>query len=121
MFHPALAANIQCPHEIKTNQSLQEKANGWPEFLDDWNIVHHFDRVTFYAGHPKEHASLVPDNEGTKSNKVIWTFGGKDKIWVACGYSNTTIQLIQKLPDETKTCAVTYGSKSSNVIAINCI
>ena len=99
---------------------MQEKVNGWDEFLDDWNIVHHFDRVTFYAGHPKEHASLAPDNEGTKSNKLNWSFG-KDRIWVACGYSNTTIQLIQRIPDETKTCTVTYDSKFSKVISINCI
>ena len=105
---------------IKTSQSLQEKVNRWDEFLDDWNIVHYFNQVTFYAGHPKKHASLVPDNEGTKSNKAIWTFG-KDIIWLACGYSNTDIQLIQKLPKAIKTCTVTYDLNFSKIIAINCI
>ncbi|MBI2785155.1 MAG: hypothetical protein HYX60_02130 [Legionella longbeachae] len=119
-FHPALAITIKCPDKINTSQSLQEKVNGWDEFLDDWNIVHHFNKVTFYAGHPKEHASLVPDNEDTKSNKMNWTFG-KDIIWLACGYSNTDIQLIQKLPNATTTCSVTYDSNFSKNIAINCI
>lgn len=119
-FHSALAATLQCPHEIKTTQSLLEKVNGWGEFSDDWNIAHNFNRVTFYAGHPNEHASLTPDNEGTKGNKLIWTFG-KDKTWLACGYSNTTIQLIQKLPDKIKSCTVTYDSNFSKIITINCI
>lgn len=119
-LHSALAATIQCPHEIKTTQSLLKKVNGWGEFSDDWNIVHNVNRVTFYASHPNEHASLAPDNEDTKSNKALWTFG-KDKIWLACGYSNTAIQLIQKLPDKTRSCTVTYDSNFSKIITIDCI
>jgi len=119
-FQTALAASIQCPDRIKTNQSLQKKIDGWGAFLDDGNRVHRFNKVTFYAGPPNEHASLAPDNEGTKSNKAIWTFG-KDEIWLACGYSNTEIQLIRKLPEGTKTCNVTYDARFSKIIVINCI
>ncbi len=119
-FHSSSAATLRCPQQIKTSESLQEKITGWDEFLDDGNIVHHFNRVTFYSGHPKEHASLAPDNEGTKGNKLIWTFA-KDTIWLACGYSNTNIQLTQKLLNGTKLCAVTYDSTFSQVLTINCI
>lgn len=119
-LHSALAITIQCPQEIKTTQFLQKKVNGWGEFSDDWNIVHHVNRVTFYAGHPNEHASLAPDNEDTKSNKALWTFG-KDKIWLVCGYSNTGVQLIQELPAKTKRCTVIYDSNFSKITSINCI
>lgn len=116
----ASVATIQCPQVIKTNQSLQQEIKEWDVFLDDWNYVHHFNRITFYAGHPKEHASLAPDSENSKVKKLTWTFD-KQEIWVACGYSNITIQLIQKLPNETKKCTVTYNTNFSKVIAINCI
>ncbi len=119
-FHLALAATIQCPHEIKTNQSLQEKINGWGEFLDDGYHLYNLKNITFYADHPKRHVSLAPDNESTSGNTLIWTFGN-DKIWLACGYSNTTLQLIKMLSDKTKRCTVTYGSNFTKVISINCI
>ncbi|KTD25394.1 Uncharacterised protein [Legionella lansingensis] len=118
VLHAASAAAIQCPQKIKTNQSLQEKINGWDAFVDDWNAVHPLTHVTFYCHHPKEHASLAPDNEGTKGNKFIWTFD-RNEFWIACGYAGTTIQLIQKLPGQTKTCTVTYDD-SNLVNSINC-
>lgn len=117
VFLPAIAANIDCPDMINTHQSLQKKVNGWREFLDDWNLVHRFNRVTFYANDPKQHASLAPDN--TKNSKAIWTFG-KDKIWLACGYSNTDIQLIRRLPDGVKKCTVTYVENFKKIAAIHC-
>lgn len=118
--HFALAAILNCPSTIRTNQSLQQKIDGWDGFLDDGNKVYSFNRVTFYSGHPKFNASLAPDNEGTKGDKLIWSFG-KDKIWLACGYSNTDIKLIRELPDIIKTCTVTYRSNFSEITVISCI
>jgi hypothetical protein len=118
--HFTSAAPIQCPQDIKTSDTLKEKISGWNEFLDDWNNFHHPNNVTFYSGHPKEHASLVPDNENTKGNKLIWTFG-KDTIWLGCNYTNTNIQLIQQLSGKTNRCTVTYEANFSKVIGIDCI
>lgn len=118
--HFALAVILNCPNAIKTNQSLQQKVDGWDGFLDDWNNVHNFNLITFYSGHPKNHTSLTPDNEDTKGNKLTWSFG-EGKIWLACGYSNTDIQLIQELPGSIKTCTVTYRSNFSEITVISCI
>ncbi|CAM2791501.1 Uncharacterised protein [Legionella steigerwaltii] len=104
----ASATTIHCPETIQTNQSLQHEIKAWEAFQDDWNSTHHFDRITFYSGHPKEHASLAPDNEVSKVKKLTWSFD-KQEIWVACGYTNTKIQLIQKIPNGTKSCSVTYN------------
>ncbi|WP_058499321.1 STY0301 family protein [Legionella gratiana] len=110
---------LQCPKVIKTTESLQQKITDWDTFFDDWNMEHRFTRVTFYEGHPKEHASLAPDNENTKSQKLTWTFNNQE-IWIACGYTNTTLELIQKLPDRTKKCTIMYNTDFSQVIAIDC-
>lgn len=115
----ALAAILNCPASIQTTQSLVKNVDGWQSFLDDWNNIYHFNRVTFYSGHPKSHASLAPDNEHPKSNRLIWTFN-KEQIWLACGYSNTNVQLIQELPKSVRTCTVTHELNFSKVTEIRC-
>lgn len=123
LLQPAYARALQCPEQIKTNQSLAAQVKGWDAFVDDLNLVYHAERVTFYAGHPKEHASLAPDNGTMKNGQLSWTFNDNE-IWMACGYSHTSVQLVQKLSAKIKTCTVTYDSKMSvfpTVVAIQCI
>ncbi|MBA2650646.1 MAG: hypothetical protein H0U73_00040 [Tatlockia sp.] len=110
------AMSIKCPEEIKTKQSLQQEIKGWNPFINEPSSIHHFNRITFYAGHPKENASLAPDNE---RKDPTWTFDAND-IWLACGYLNTNIQLIQKLPTRIKKCKATYSKDFSKVIAVHC-
>ncbi|PWY57395.1 hypothetical protein DGG96_01375 [Legionella qingyii] len=116
----ASATTIQCPQVIQTNQSLHHEITKWNEFSDKLNDANHFERITFYSGHPKEHASLAPDTESSKNKKLTWTFG-EQETWIACEYTNTKIQLIQMIPAETKSCTVTYNADFSKVVAINCI
>lgn len=120
LCHSTYAATIQCPQSIRTNQSLQHEVKKWNVFVDDLNGTHQFERVTFYSGHPKEHASLAPDRETSKVKKLTWTFD-KQETWIACEYTHTKIQLIQKLREGTKNCTVTYNADFSKVVAINCI
>lgn len=120
LCHSVSAATIQCPQIIQTKQSLQQEINKWNVLVDNWNNDHRFERIAFYSGHPKEHASLAPDNETSQIKKLTWTFG-KQETWVACEYTHTKIQLIQKLPAEIKRCTVTYNADFSKVVAINCI
>lgn len=114
------ATEIHCPETIQTNQSLQQEIKTWDVFQDDWNSTHHFDRITFYSGPPKEHASLAPDNETSKVKKLTWSFD-KQETWIACGYTHTKIQLIQKIPNGTKSCTVSYDKDFSKVLGINCV
>ena len=117
--YQASSSSLKCPATIKINQSLQDPIKGWDGFIDDLNVAHAFNRITFYAGHPKEHASLTPDSSSSKNHQLTWTFG-KEKIWLACGYSNTTMQLVMSLPNDTKRCKVTYNGDFSQVTAIQC-
>ncbi|MBA3536641.1 MAG: hypothetical protein H0T84_08540 [Tatlockia sp.] len=122
LITPSVSAiTLHCPPQIKTNQSLDIKVKDWNAFVDDWSNVNNATKVTFYAGHPKAQASLAPDNENYKAAKLNWTFNGND-IWLACGYSYTAVQLIQKLPNQIKTCSVIYDLKSLSptVLEIKC-
>ncbi|RUR08918.1 STY0301 family protein [Legionella sp. km772] len=115
----ASAKTLKCPPGLKVNESLGESMPGWEEFLDNSNNEHHLNKITFYSGHPNEHASLAPDNENTKGRRLRWAFG-EDKIWVACGYSNTNIQLIQKLDPHIKHCTVTYDANFTELKNVDC-
>ncbi|STY29852.1 Uncharacterised protein [Legionella wadsworthii] len=118
--HGVAAITVSCPKEIQTNQSLKSIIKGWSVFIDGENHLSHFTRITFYSGPPQENASLAPDDKNSTGKKMIWNFN-EGNIWLSCGYSNTSIQLIQKLPDKIKKCSVTYNADYSNVLAIDCI
>ncbi|STX51587.1 Uncharacterised protein [Legionella busanensis] len=105
----SLAQPINCPKAIKTIQSIKTHKAGWETFLDINQTDQLFSHVTFYAGHPSENASLAPDNEDVKTNKMTWQLRGNN-FWIACSYSGTTIKLIQKLPKNIKICSVIYDS-----------
>ena len=111
----ASAATTDCPKAIKTTQSLQGKMDNWDAFNS--NAPHNLSRVTFYSMHPKENASLAPDS--TNKNQAIWNFN-EPEIWMACEYLNTSVQVIQKLPNTIKKCTATYDSSFSNVSDIQC-
>ena len=117
--HSLSAATIQCPQAVKTRQVIDGKMKGWDTFVNQENVINNLNGITFYDHHPKENASLAPDNEGTVGKKLMWTFGGSE-IWLACGYANTTVQLLQKLPAGIKTCAVSYEANFTTVLAIDC-
>ncbi|MBA2711783.1 MAG: hypothetical protein H0U57_14485 [Tatlockia sp.] len=118
---PANSTALLCPPQINTKQFLEEKVPGWNEFLEADSKLSRLNRINFYAGHPKANASLAPDNENISSGKLTWTFNESD-LWIGCAYSNTAIQLTQKLPHSIKKCTVSYDLNSSmpTIVAINC-
>ena len=93
--HIAIAESIKCPESIKTQQSMKEKVKDWDIFIEGWSTGHKLNGVTFFDAHPKEKASLAPDNEDTKDNKLVWTFKSKNHIWFACRYMDTKVQLLK--------------------------
>jgi hypothetical protein len=115
-----IAATVDCPGIINTHQTLQQEINGWNGYTAATDAQQVLQGVTFYDRHPSENASLAPDNETPKDNKLVWSFDQKDNIWVACRYSNTNVQLIKKLPKALDNCTVTYDANYSRVIRIDC-
>lgn len=122
-----MAGSIQCPAAINTAQNILKKPAGWESFIDETNIIHSWNGITLYSGHPREMASLAPDNEHTQDNKLIWHFNHQtdtQTVWLACRYEHTSIQLIKPLPRSITTCIAHYQSKqmveNPRILSLQC-
>lgn len=118
------AAKVECPAGLMTTQIMLGKVEGWDAYIDELNSRHSLEGITFFDGHPKEMASLAPDNENTQDHKLTWTFGPKQEIWLVCKYKNTKVALIKKLAKDVKSCTVSYATQqftvNSDVESISC-
>jgi hypothetical protein len=111
---PSRAQMSTCPEQISVRQQLAEAVAGWETAIDD--TPHRLASITFYDGPPEEKASLVNDarTRGAEIETATWHFvPGDRQIWIACGYSGTTITLNQALPPNIRTCSITYRTKQS--------
>jgi len=120
---PQSSPYFMCPTEIKVEeQKLEKKIHGWEPFIDVVNLKIFLQGVTFYDGHPKELASLVPDNEGQKVKFLIWNFPDKNPrpFYISCSYSKTSLMLIKEIPKGIKSCRVNYGDSFSTITSITC-
>lgn len=86
-----------CPPKIETQEKLQQLPAGFDNMTMDAN--HYWVNVTLYSGHPKENASLAPDNNS-------WSFSPEDTIYVGCSYNESKIMLFKKLPKQVTACEV---------------
>ncbi len=96
------AADYRCPDTVETTQTLKKSPADWEAFARP-NDIQRFERITLYDGVPADMASLVPDD----NDKVtLWTFFDlPDRpLWMACEYSNTTVNLVRKLQGSVKEC-----------------
>src|SRR5687768_17535055 len=97
VYNLVSATPITCPPNIQTIQSLKSEMSEWVPYTDTTDSQHVLETVTFYDQHPKQQASLSPDNERGTDNKLLWTFDPNRDIWIDCRDANTNLQLIQKL------------------------
>ncbi len=100
-----------CPDVISVNQALKTPLAGWTSTID--SSPNRLSGVTFFDGPPEEKASLVNDRTTKAAGKeiAIWHFDLRPKreIWIACGYSGTSVVLAKRLPPKTAACQVTYN------------
>jgi hypothetical protein len=113
-FCPA-ADSITCPETISTRQELTAPVPGWTPMQDD--TPHSLSGITFYDGPPAEKASLVYDQitPGKSEQIATWRFAPQTgrRIWLACSYAGTAIQLTKGLPPNISICSVTYDPQQS--------
>lgn len=102
----ANAPGVACPPMIETIESVKSVPAHWQAF--DSAVTHTWQTVTFYDGHPKEMASLVPDNANKR--QATWTFSSQRErdIYISCGYARSGVELIQALPKNMTHCDVHY-------------
>jgi len=112
---------ILCPPEVATVQTSSAAPEGWDVFIDTVNAKHFLESISLYSGHPREMASLVPDNEGDSSDdSSVWTLFPENSrsYWVACKYHDTDIMLIKSFAI-TKSCIVT-ANPEVNTVEVDC-
>jgi len=79
--------------------------------------------MALYSGHPRERASLVPDDDkrmkGT-GRTASWKFQGEH--WVGCNYANSGHMLIRPLPVTATACEMHYQVTSGkiNIVRFAC-
>lgn len=109
MAHAAQAAPVvlSCPQSIDVSESGKPPA-GW-EFAATAQ-PRGFQSLTLFSGHPREMASLAPDSQRRKGQVLSssWKIADSEKHWLACGYTQTTAQLVQRLPAGLKNCSATH-------------
>jgi hypothetical protein len=104
------------PETIIIDQQLINPQNSWQHTVR--KEAHILQSLEVFDRHPKEKASLIPDE--TKTNEKgqmvnVWQLAGnkKDRYWISCSYTHTGNQYIRPLPSNAVSCAVTYDTQVS--------
>lgn len=98
VFSPA------CPKEIDVMETLMNAYPGWSQVVSKGS--YYLNSIAFFAGDPKDLASLKPDFASKGMAK--WSFSPNDNIYIVCAYNQTAIQLTQALPANITRCEVTF-------------
>lgn len=104
----AARAQVVCPPSV----SVEQKATAPNEWSLDYSKASaELSSVTIFDGAPEELASLKYDDERTTRDEIIqtWELPANDRgYWIVCGYSNSTVLLRRRLPNDARACAVVF-------------
>ena len=99
---------IVCPESIAAVESLSTADDAWRVESDLGKRGKFLDSISVFSGPPAEMASLVPDRTSRKkqlrTSSWLFTAQASATYWVACSYSNTTLQLNRQLPGGVRRC-----------------
>ena len=104
-----LFARNTCPPKIEVEQRIGVIPKGWEAAQPTTTVS--LASVTFFDGPPSEKASLKFDSEDTQKRDRVafWNLPPNARgYWISCGYQNTTAIISRRLPENIKSCAVTY-------------
>ena len=107
-----LFAGNSCPQKIEVEQRLAAAPEGWDAAQTSATVE--LASVTFFDGPPSEKASLKYDSEDRQKRDWVafWNFPPNARgYWISCGYQNTTAVISRRLPENIRSCAVTYERK----------
>jgi hypothetical protein len=119
----AFAEPLYCPRQIKVEQHAVDLPEGLAAF--DSATHHVWVNVQFSDGSPDEQAWLAPDSTRSsgKSFTNVWRFtASASGIWLACGYTGTSVVAAHRLADGLRACEVRYDANTSppSATAIDC-
>lgn len=99
---------IDCPESIAAVESLDGAGEAWQVETDLGKRGKFLDSISVFSGPPAEMASLVPDRTSRKKQlrTSTWQFAAPSTAayWVACTYTNSTLQLTRQLPSGVRRC-----------------
>ena len=99
---------IVCPESIAAVESLSTADDVWRVESDLGKRGKFLDSISVFSGPPAEMASLVPDRTSRKKQlrTSTWQFAAPSTAayWVACTYTNSTLQLTRQLPSGVRRC-----------------
>lgn len=94
-----------CPEQISVNQQLSTPYIGWQ--ATTIQPKHVLVGISMHSGEPNEMSRLKPDS--SSSTRITWYFSKHDRVYIACEYDKTSVQLTQALPENSTTCTVWYN------------
>ena len=105
----AAAVVIKCPDRILVEEIVKASYPPWEATVDKGKVEVHLQSMLLYDGHPREMASLVPDNTNEIRGLLIATWklakAEADRgYWVGCAYANSMTLLTLRLPDTVSIC-----------------
>lgn len=105
----SLFSGLSCPSKIEVEQRVTAVPRGWESA--QVTVTASLASVTFFDGPPAERASLKYDSEERQKRNWVarWNLLPNTRgYWISCGYENTATVISRRLPDDVRSCAVTY-------------
>ena len=98
-----------CPLKVEVEERLTALPESWDGGQSTATAA--LASITFFRGPPSEKAPLKPDSEERQNRDRVafWNLppGGRG-YWITCSYANTSVTISRRLPENIRSCAVTY-------------
>jgi hypothetical protein len=117
-----LFASNACPREIEVEQRVGVVPEGWNAAQTTATVA--LASVTFFDGPPSEKASLKFDSEDLQKRDRVASWNLPPNVrdyWISCGYQNTTAVISRRLPENIRSCAVTYDRRKRGAAGLQAI
>jgi len=114
-----LFARNTCPQKIEVEQRVGGVPAGWEAAQANSTVS--LASVTFFDGPPAERAALKFDSEDRQKRDriALWNMPPNARgYWISCAYENTTAVVSRRLPENIKSCAVTYDRKKRGAASL---
>lgn len=115
-------ARNTCPQKIEVEQRVTSIPDGWDAAQAITTAP--FASVTFFDGPPAERAALKYDSEDRQKRDriALWNLPPNGRgYWISCAYENTTAVVSRRLPENIRSCTVTYDRKKRGAASLPAI
>ncbi|MDB5823448.1 MAG: hypothetical protein JWR21_2152 [Herminiimonas sp.] len=113
---------VKCPERIALEEVAKSDYPSWEVTADKGKVGFFLESIQLYDGHPREMASLRPDEEIEPHGRLAATWhlpkAEPDRgYWVGCAYRNSMTLLAKRLPDTVSVCRYTQKKLPSGSLA----